>query len=262
MVALPSAIAKSVPEPASANPGSDVLAELDALAAAESWRELGGRLTEVKPTARDAHWNALVEQAAVGELTPLASPSSTSVAERLAAIERYYPTFPSLRSSKKFLALRAAIGRDAFARCFDDAHTGPELQRCRDGLEGFVRMVPMTADTAREAGLLVGRKTNRAAAAPFFAMAFEVPGGDRICTEPELPVSIEYALSRPLDFPEAKAGLVLAERCWGAVKAVIVANAARESGDSYYVRNICPILMKDKAVTGLLATRCRQLGAR
>jgi hypothetical protein len=260
-VAVLSATAKSPPEPVIANRGGDVLAELDALAAAESWSELGGRLTEVKPTARDAHWNALVEQAALGELTPLASPSSTSVADRLAAIERYYPKFPSLRSSTKFLALRAAIGRAAFGRCLDNARTGPEYQKCHDGFEGFVRMAPMTVDVAREAGLLIGFKLNRSAAARFFAMAFEVPGGDAICTEPELPVAITYSLGHPPDFPEVKAGLVLAERCWVTVKAAMVANVAKEGDTSYYVRNICPILLKNNAVTGLRATRCRQLGA-
>jgi len=125
-----------------------------------------------------------------------------------------------------------------------------------------VRTPPMTVDIAREAGLLIGVKLNRAAAARFFAMAFDVPGGDQICTEPELPVAITYGLSRPLDYPEAKAGLVLAERCWQSVKAAMVADAAREGGNSYYVRNICPILMKNNAVTGLLAARCRELGAR
>jgi uncharacterized caspase-like protein len=262
VVALPSAVAKSPPEPATANAGGGVLAELDTLAAAGSWRELAARLTEVKPTARDAHWDALVEQAALGELTPLARPSSTSVPERLAVLERYYPKFPSLSSSRKFLALRDTIGREAFARCFDDARTGPELQKCRDGLEGFVRTLPITVDTAREAGLLVGLKLNRSAAAWFFAMALEAPGGDRICTEPAVPVAIINALSRPLDYPDAKAGLVLAERCWETVKAPIEENLASESDDSYYVRNLCPILTKNNAVTGLRATRCAEIGAR
>jgi hypothetical protein len=45
------------------------------------------------------------------------------------------------------------------------------------------------------------------------------------------------------------------------VKDAIVANVATESGDSYYVRNTCPILMKNNAITGLRATRCRELGA-
>jgi hypothetical protein len=93
-------------------------------------------------------------------------------------------------------------------------------------------------------------------------MAFEVPSGDLICTEPELPVAIMSALQLPPDVPELKAGLVLAERCWDAVKADVVANVARENGDSYYVRNICPTLMKNNAVTGLRAARCRALDAR
>jgi hypothetical protein len=256
LVGLPSAITKSLPSgPASVieAPGNDELVELEALAAAESWVELGERLTEVKPSARDAHWNTLVEQAALGELTPLAGPSRTSVTERLAAVDRYYPKFPSLRSSKKFLALHTAIGQEAFARCFDDAYTQPALQRCRDGFEGFVRNVPITVDTARAAGVLVSHKLNRSNAAPFFAMAFEVAGGDGICAEQELPSVIINALERPLDDPDAKAGLVLAERCWESVQAPIVANVASESGNSYFVRNICPILTKNRAVNRVCA---------
>ena len=260
VVALPSATAKTLPpEPAIANP---VLAELDALAASENWSELAGRLTEVKPTERDTHWNALVEQAALGELTPLASPSRASVGARLAAIERYYPKFPSLRSSQRFLALRAAIGLDAFGRCFDDGYAIPEwLQQCREGLEGFVRTPPMTADMARAAGALVGRKLNWTVAAQFFAMAFEAPGGDVVCTAPELPEAIIRGLGLPQDRAEVKAGLVLTERCWNTVKDAVVANVAKETGTSYYVRNTCPVLMKNNALAGLRAARCRELGA-
>ncbi len=73
VVTLPSATAKRLPELTVTHPPSDTLAQLEALAAAESWHELGVRLTEVKPTERDDRWNALVEEAAVGELTPLAA---------------------------------------------------------------------------------------------------------------------------------------------------------------------------------------------
>ena len=112
-VALPSAVEKLPLQPRDTvvAPGNEALAELDALAKAENWHELGDHLTDIKPTARDLHWNGLVEQAAIGELTPLASPSGGSVAERLAMIKRYYPTFPSLRSSPQFMALRASIGK-------------------------------------------------------------------------------------------------------------------------------------------------------
>jgi len=49
------------------------IAALDALASAQSWSELHDHLTDVSPTKRDAHWERLVEQAALAELSPLAA---------------------------------------------------------------------------------------------------------------------------------------------------------------------------------------------
>src|SRR5262249_44858933 len=97
-----------------------LMADLDALAAAGNWIELHDRLTDLNPAARDAHWSELVEQAAIGELTPQTVPGGTYT-ERIVAIERYYPKFPSLSGSPRFLALRTSIGLDAFSRCFDEA---------------------------------------------------------------------------------------------------------------------------------------------
>jgi uncharacterized caspase-like protein len=53
------------------------IATLDALASAQSWSELHDHLTDVSPTKRDAHWERLVEQAALGELSPLAAPGGS-----------------------------------------------------------------------------------------------------------------------------------------------------------------------------------------
>lgn len=264
LAALPSAVDKQPlrQDPPIGDAGSGAIAELRALAAAENWRELGAHLKDVKPTARDQQWNELVEQAAIGELTPLTAPSSGSAAERLATIERYFPTYPSLRSSPRFLALRTAVGLDAFGRCFDEARGNPELFRCRDSLDRFVRIPPMGAEAARDAGKIVGRKLNRAAAAPFFALALEAPRGKLVCADAELSEAVIAALGRPPDALEAKAGLALAEGCWAALKTAVVANVARESADSYYVRNTCPTLMKFNAVTGLRADRCREIMAR
>ena len=195
-------------------------------------------------------------------MTPLTAPSSGSAAERLAAIERYFPTYPSLRSSPRFLALRTAVGLDAFGRCFDEARGNPEFFRCRDGLDRFVRIPPMGAEATRDAGKIVGRKLNRAAAAPFFALALTVPRGKLVCADAELSEAVIAALGRSPDALEAKAGLALAEGCWEALKTAVVANVARESAESYYVRNTCPTLMKFNAVTGLRADRCRETMAR
>jgi hypothetical protein len=253
---LPSATAKRPAELGVAHPPDETMTQLEALAAAESWHELGARLTEVKPTERDERWNALVEAAALGELTPLAIASGGSPDERLAAIEHYYPAFPSLRSSQKFLALRASVGLTAFGRCFDDAQ-GAELQKCRDRLDRFVHTVPMSAQLAREAGVLVVHKLNHGNAVPFFAMAFEAPHGDLVCAAPELATAVIAALDWPGDSLEAKSALALADKCWASLRTEIVAEAARETPDSYYVHNSCRMLLKYNAVTGQSAARCR-----
>jgi Caspase domain len=262
-VALPSATSKQPPrqDAVPADPRDQVVAELDALAAAENWRELAAGLTAVKPTSRDAHWTALVEQAAVGELTQLTT-SPEPFAGRLAAIEHYSSTFPSLRNSQPFRALRASIGLDALGQCFDEARAQPALVECHRRLESFVHAPPVSADLARDAARLIGLKLNRAAAAPLFAIAVQAPAGAPVCADPDLTEAVIPALSDPPDWIETKAGLTLTEACWETINSAVVAQVARETADSYYVHNTCPTLMKHNALTGLRATRCREIMSR
>ena len=117
----------------------------------------------------------------------------------------------------------------------------------------------MSAELARDAGVLVVHKLNHGNAAPFFAMAFEAPHGELVCPTPELATAVIAALDRPGDSLEAKSALSLADKCWPNLRTEIVAELARETPDSYYVHNSCPILMKYNAVTGLRAARCRAL---
>ena len=231
-------------------------ADLDALAAARNWPELHDRLTDVNPAARDAHWNALVEQAAIGELTPLSAPGG-SFAERMAAIERYYPKFPSLSGSPQFLALRTSIGLDAFNRCFEETPT-----KCLGALERFVHVAPVSADLARGAARLVGLNLNRSVSALFFATGLDTAGGQAVCSDQDLTYSTVAALQRPPEWREAKAARTLAERCWETLGTAVVERVAHESATSYYLQNTCPILMERKAITGLRAARCQALSAR
>jgi len=256
--------AEAVPAP-SADP---VIAELDALAAAKSWSELRDHLTTVRPTARDAHWAALAEQAAIGELTPLAT-SGRPFDDRLAALEHYAKTFQILNDNPKFLALRASIGLSAFGDCLEQSY-GTVLNDCRRELDGFVRTTPKSvgtarADLARDAARLVGRKLNRSAAAPFFAIAIEAPAETNAaaCTDPDLTDAVIAALGRPPDWDEAKAAAALTEACWSTLGTAVVAQVARETGDnSYYLGNACPILLRREALTGLRAARCREIKSR
>jgi caspase domain-containing protein len=245
-------------ERAMSEAAKQLMADLDALAAARHWAELHDRLTDLNPAARDAHWNALVEQAAIGELTPQTAPGGT-FAERIAAIERYYPKFPSLSGSPQFLALRASIGLDAFGRCFDEAK---EPAKCLSALERFVHVAPVSADVARGAAHLVGLRLNRSASALFFAAGLDAAGGEAVCSDADLAYSTVAALQRPTDWREAKAARTLAERCWDALGAAVVEHVAHETAESYYLRNACPILMERNAITGLRAARCQALSSR
>jgi Caspase domain len=245
--------------PATSEAVRKLVADLDALAAARNWAELRDRLTDLNPAARDAHWDALVEQAAIGELTPQTAPGGT-YAERIATIERYYPKFPSLSGSPQFLALRASIGLQAFERCFDEAR---DPAMCRNALERFVRVAPVSADLARGAARLIGLKLNRSTSSLFFAVGLDAPsGGEAVCTDSDLAYSTVAALRRPPDWREAKAARTLAERCWDTLGTVVVENVARETANSYYLHNACPVLMERNAITGLRAARCQALSSR
>jgi hypothetical protein len=244
--------------PAMSDAVKQLFADLDALAAARNWPELHDRLTDLNPAARDARWNALVEQAAIGELSPQTAPGG-SYAERMTAIERYYPKFPSLSGSPQFLALRASIGLDAFGRCFDEAQ---DPAKCLNALERFVHVAPVSADLARGAARLVGLKLNRSTSALFFAVGLDTAGGEGVCSDADLAYATVVALQRPPDWREAKAARTLAERCWDTLGTAVVEHVAHETADSYYLRNVCPILMQRKAVTGLRAARCQALSSR
>ena len=251
------------PDAAPAAPANPIIAELNALAAAQSWRELGAHLTAVPPTARDAHWASLVEQAAMGELTTLTAAGDFDV--RLATVERYLTTFPTLRGSEKFLALRASIGLGAFGDCFDRERLPGRLVDCRRALDRFVRGGPLSTELARDAAHMVGRKFNRAVAATFFAIALEAPAdrGTSVCTDNELADAVIPALSTPPDYLEAKAAVSLADKCWDALNPAIVAQVSREAGSgSYYLQNACPTLLQRNALTGLRAARCQEVTSR
>ena len=245
-------------KPAMSEAAKRLMADLDALAAAHNWAELHDHLTDLSPAARDAHWNELVEQAAIGELTPQTAPGGT-FAERMAAIERYYPKFPSLSGSPQFLALRASIGLDAFGRCFEETQ---QPAKCLSALERFVHVAPVSADLARGAARLVGLKLNRSTSALFFAAGLDAAGGEAVCSDADLAYSTVAALQRPPDWREAKAARTLAERCWDTLGAAVVENVAHETAESYYLHNACPILMERNAVTGLRAARCQALSSR
>ena len=227
---------------------------LDALATAQSWSELYDHLTDVSPTKRDTHWEHLVEQAAIGELGTLTTPGG-SAEERLAMISRYYPKFPSLVRSKDFLALRTKVGLEAYSLCFDERGNG---RQCRDELERFVHAGPITVELAQGAAHVVGLAFNRQASSLYYALGLDAPGGEAICGDKELQYDIIVGLQLPPDYRDAKAARAVAERCWDAVKGVVIDNVAKETPSSYYAGNACPILIKHDALGDVSSGKCQK----
>jgi uncharacterized caspase-like protein len=227
--------------------------DLDALAAGQSWAELHDRLTEISPASRNAHWNELVEQAALGELSVQTTPGG-SPEERFAALERYYPKFPSLAKSEKFLSLRAQVGIEAFKGCFNEDRSG---MKCRNDLERFLHAAPASADLALKSAHLIGRAFNRQAAPIFYELGVDLPGGQAICTDSDLNTDLIRALGLPPDYREAKSALAVAEKCWDSVHQTLAAEVARVGSSSYYMATTCPILIQHNALKNLLEKRCQ-----
>src|SRR5579864_1859906 len=175
----------------------DSIADLDALAAQHSWLELGAHLMDIPPAARDAHWQALVEQAAVGEVAPLAAAAGSFV-DKLVVLERYYPTFPSLAQSSEFMKLRATVGLDAFRRCFElAAEQYLDPAPCRDHLDAFARAEPVDLTVAKGAAELVAQRGNDAAAARFYAIM--LAAGDDVCQAASVAKAAVAALREPVE---------------------------------------------------------------
>jgi len=256
----------------SAVPAKQLIAELDALAAAQDWGELHDRLKEVNPASRDAHWKSLVEQAAIGELEPLTAPGGSSE-ERLSALKRYYPKFPSLKTSARFQKLRTKIGLDAFTLCFrpqyspqndkvkcpqnDNVQCLQSNGKCLSELEWFVRTAPLSVDLAAGAAHIVDEHVNHQLPSVFYSVALDAPGGEAVCTDSKLEFDLNSALGLPPGQREAQAARAITERCFHVVKTIVAAANAREEGPTPYLQNACPILIQHKALTGLKENRCQ-----
>jgi hypothetical protein len=230
-------------------PDQQLFAELDALAEAGSWPELYDRLADVRPTKRDAHWQELVEKAAIGELTPLASGGET-IEELLAAPARYYPKFPSLRKSSGFVTLRAVIGVKAFRQC--RGH-----DNCLQHSVNFFRTIPipdlkLALDMAHSA-------SDWGARALFYAQGLDAPGGSAVCADRELAHDIAFAMADS-EKEYAKEARAVAEKCFEQVKDALIDGLAKNSQD--YPKNTCELLFEHKALKGLMEKRCQAVAAK
>ncbi|HLJ64967.1 MAG TPA: hypothetical protein VKT70_12720 [Stellaceae bacterium] len=239
------------------------MADLEALATAGNWRELGDHLNDIAPAERNAHWEGLVEQSALGELTPLLGTGGGIVA-KLEMIDRYYPSYPSLADSDKFLELRGKVGLETFQQCFEfseDQTTEVKPEACRNALWNFVTLKPLRYDIATPAAHMVAARFAQATAAPFFAVATQAPHGEAACTDAGINDAVVAGLGQEPQGPEAKGARFLLKTCWDKVQAPVVEAFGKESPGSLYMKNACPTLMAHNALQSLRAKRCEGIAA-
>jgi hypothetical protein len=233
----------------------DTMVDLAALAVHRSWHELGAHLRDIAPAARDGHWQSLVEEAAIGELSDA---DSVPGAEKFLLIAGYDRDFPTLVQSPKYLALRGRVGLEATRGCFDD-FDGGDAGVCWDALQAFLHARPVDAGFAKSAAQMVARKLTWGAAAIIYVGGTEAPGGEALCTAPDLADAAVAALDQPTGTAQATAGKRLLGRCFEQVKAPVLGAFGKETPDSPFLRNACPALVAHKALSGLRAARCADL---
>jgi hypothetical protein len=206
-----------------------------------------------EPNTKDADWDKVVEDSVLKELSTLITPAY-SPEQQLAAIERYYPKFPSLGRSAKFLALRTKVGLKVFDRRLSQRY-GKE--KSLEALERFVHRAPITVELALGAGRLAGRRYNRQVGPLFYVLGLKAKGSEKICTDPDISYDIVRAMHIKPTAPEPKAARAVMNKCWDSVKTTIAANVAKEVGQTSYLLNVCPTLIQHNSLKGLLKKRCQ-----
>ena len=116
----------------------------------------------------------------------------------------------------------------------------------------------LAAAQSWSAAHVVGIGLNRKVSSLYYALGLDAPGGEAICSDKELQYDIIVGLQLPSDYRDAKAARAVAERCWDAVKGVVIDNAAKETPSSYYAGNACPILIKHDALGDVPNGKCQE----
>lgn len=208
--------------------------DLKALGESQGWLELIEHAEDVRPSERKAEWKALLEKAAAGHLSNLEQQKKGW--EIITTSDQLLTRFPQLAQSKVFMAKRRDAGLPAFQECFRDAYGGVQ---CVEQLEAFTKADPNDAELHFGAGKVVTRGGMWAAAAPFFARAFEDAKQRKTgCKDEALHETLRRAFGQPPDYANAKAAQKVAfDQCFDDLKPVLM-DAFYESG-GYDAKNLC-----------------------
>lgn len=181
-------------------------ADLDALAAQSAYPELGEHLEDLAPAERDDAWRALVARAVTGYLR--APPAPTHDLDLVERADDLVERYPSLRSSKEFLA----VWGDIAVRAAGEVQTCPAVTSRGDPCARLVATMAAVSDPKKT--IAAARSALRAGQRPL-AMAFYrvASASESVCDDDEALAVMLQGLERSPDSPYYVDAKAVQDRC-------------------------------------------------
>jgi hypothetical protein len=227
--------------------------DVQALAAAKSWKELLAGADSVPPSARTPEWAPLVSQAASNRLQELgAEPSTeaqaTGVIEAVVKAEEKYPFLLKdadylNRKSSSLVSLVAFCDRSRAWGC------GSVLEAISRGLQSFPKGM------AGKIALLMGDDGHfPSQTLRFWAMAAREDTSS--CAFGALQSGAMTALQGDPKGDVAKTGVTVASACYEPWETGLLDQLHKESKGDAYAQNVCPILKGHGKSTMIMRDKC------
>ncbi len=217
------------------------LADLEALEKQGGWEELVEHLADVPPSKRDAAWNGVAERGCAALLAS-EKVDAKSADQLLARIDKMLRRFPTLKTSKSFMAQRAEIGLKAFGATFHQTRHSAGDDPWMDALKDFVKADTVTADLPVRAAKRVQQNLTGYVAWPFWKQALEKDAKGELCKDPDFQKSILGCFEDGMWKDEIQAP---GAKCWNELKPH--AMAMFEKSERKATREaLCPLLKAKK----------------
>jgi hypothetical protein len=220
-----------------------LMAEMEALLKQESYEELLSKAGNAPATERNDAWLNLVSQAAI-KSTPKKEFKEAYEAEAyLQNWENLISRYPTLKTSKEFMAHRAENGKSAFLWTYSNYRHSTGDEQWVPKILDFVKVDTLTAGIVQKyANEAVIERLVASSAFPLFQLAFE-RDGDKVCQDKGLPKTIVDMIDYDIWIPETQK---LFARCGTAFDAA-VSEKLKDATAKDFKRHAC-VTLKDKPV--------------
>jgi hypothetical protein len=228
------------------------LADLQALEKQGGWGELSQHLADVPPSQRDAGWEKIAVNTALGLLTSAAK--SKLPGDTFSSAEALLEKFPQLAKNKEFMVKRGEVGVQSLKQCFSDNNWWPE--GCYREVIRFSERDSSNDNAEFALGKLIRLQGRHANATPFFerALAKSTGANGKRCEDEDVLLAVLDSFTLPAadQFKGlTKSGQTIATKyCSSALRPILVKDFP--GANSYQVANACSVMKvlapKDPAV--------------